>query len=106
MSAFDRPNSVYCKALEAVKNKEHVQVQKFQFQKQNTRNGYQVYKMTDVTNLSSVELSSTSKTYDAHREPNFNVWIWADTFEPVQEIDGEGGGEAKPTQAKSTKSIN
>ena len=106
MSAFDRPNSVYCKALEAVKNKEHVQVQKFQFQRQNTKNGYQFYKMTNVTDLSSVVLSSTSKTYDAHREPNFNVWIWADTLEPVEEIGAEGGGEAKSTQAKTTKSIN
>jgi hypothetical protein len=107
MSAFDRPSSVYCKALEAVKNKEHVQVQKFQFQKQNTRNGCQLYKMTDLTNQSSVVLSSASKTYDAHREPTFNVWIWADTLEPVQEIGGEGDAPLeKSTLSKSTKTIN
>jgi hypothetical protein len=110
MSEFDRPNSVYSKALDAVKNKQHVQVQKFQFQKQNKKNGNQLYQMTDVTVGTSVILSSSSKTYDAHREPSFNVWIWADTLEQVQESGGEGvsddAPQSRPTQAKSTKSIN
>jgi len=33
MSQYDRPNSVYSKSLESVRLKEHVAVNKFQFQK-------------------------------------------------------------------------
>jgi hypothetical protein len=88
MGEFDNPRSVYSVSLKAVAEKEHKQVQKFQFQKQNKKNGQQLYKMTDVTTGTSVILSSASKVYDWHRQPDCNVWIWADTFEQV-DVDAE-----------------
>ena len=98
MSEYDNPNSVYCKALKAVAQNEHKQVQKFQFQKQNKKNGQQLYKMMDVTTMQSVILSSASRVYDKHREPEFNVWIWADTLERVEEVS-----EAEPSAVASKK---
>ena len=114
MSEYDNPNSVYCKSLQAVENKEHKQIQKFQFQKQNKKNGQQLYKMTDVTTGVHAMLSSSSRVYDKHREPEFNVWIWADTFERVEDnVDAEvaptaqGGTAAVTVQKKgSSKQIN
>ena len=104
MSEFDNPKSVYCKALKAVEDKTHTPIQKFQFQKQNKRNGHQLYKMTDVTNGTHVILSASSKTYDQHREPGFNVWIWADTFarveEPVEEVVQSDGTVSKKGASK------
>jgi hypothetical protein len=110
MDEFDNPRSVYSVSLKAVAEKEHKRVQKFQFQKQNKKNGQQLYKMTDVTTGISVILSAASKTYDKHREPNFNVWIWADTFEPV-DFDSEAEGAVERPKATvqknaSSKQIN
>jgi hypothetical protein len=108
MSEYDNPHSVYCKSLKAVADREHKQVQKFQFQKQNKKNGHQLYKMTDVTNGNDVILSSASKVYDQHREPEFNVWIWADTFERVDNDDLEAHAVVGATVQKkgSSKQIN
>ena len=114
MGEFDNPRSVYSMSLKAVADKVHKQVQKFQFQKQNKRNGQQLYKMTDVTTGSSVILSAASTIYNKHREPDFNVWIWADTFERVEDnVDAEvaltaqGGTAAVTVQKKgSSKQIN
>jgi hypothetical protein len=110
MSEYDNPNSVYCKSLKAVADKESKQVQKFQFQKQNKKGGQQLYKMTDVTTGIDVILSSSSKVYDKHREPEFNVWIWADTFDPVDDDDLEAAAHAvvgATVQKKgSSKQIN
>lgn len=108
MSEFDNPNSVYSKSLKAVAEKEHKQVQKFQFQKQNKRNGQQLYKMTDVTSDVSVILSASSKVYDKHREPEFNVWIWADTLERVDDVTNAAPSADAATVSKkgSAKQIN
>jgi hypothetical protein len=112
MSEFDNPKSVYSKSLKAVAEREHKQIQKFQFQKQNKKNGHQLYKMTDVTTGNHVILSASSKLYDKHREPEFNVWIWADTFERVEEDDSEeaeqGGGRATVSKKDkdASKKIN
>jgi hypothetical protein len=51
--------------------------------------GHQLRKMTDVTTGNHVFLSSASKLYDQPREPQFDVWIWADTFERVANVDAE-----------------
>jgi len=108
MSEYDNPNSVYCKSLKAVADKDHKQIQKFQFQKQNKKNGHQLYKMTDVTTGNHVILSASSKVYDHHREPEFNAWIWADTFERVEEVEEveRGGDRATVSKKGTSKQIN
>ncbi len=109
MSEYDNPRSVYCMSLKAVEDKQHKQIQKFQFQKQNKVNGHIMYKMTDVTTGTSVILSSASKVYDWHRQPDCNVWIWADTFERVEDVDPdvEGIHSSSTAQKKApAKQIN